>query len=78
MNWPLVLGLALAFGVIIGNIMLIKHSAKMKIPSLKDLNQLSEPFPEETTAAIKKRQAATSAEESTPKSHSDQKTNNLE
>lgn len=78
MNWPLVIGLALAFGVIVGNIMLIKHSAKMKIPSLKDLKHLSEPFPEETTAAIKKRQAATSAKESTPKTHSVQKTNNPE
>ncbi len=37
MNWPLFWGLAIAFGVIIGNIMLIKHSAKMKMPSLKDL-----------------------------------------
>ncbi|MDP4944352.1 DUF2897 family protein [Alishewanella sp. SMS8] len=37
MNWPLFWGIALAFGVIIGNIMLIKHSAKMKMPSLKDL-----------------------------------------
>lgn len=78
MNWPLVLGLALAFGVIIGNIMLIKHSAKMKIPSLKDLQHLSEPFPEETTAAIKKRQAATTSTNETPKTHSDQKQNNPE
>jgi hypothetical protein len=42
MNWPLFWALALAFGVIVGNIMLIKHSAKIKMPSLKDL---SEPFP---------------------------------
>lgn len=44
MNWTLFWALALAFGVIIGNIMLIKHSAKMKMPSLKDL---SEPFPKQ-------------------------------
>lgn len=44
MNWPLFWALALAFGVIVGNIMLIKHSAKIKMPSLKDL---SEPFPKQ-------------------------------
>lgn len=45
MNWPLFWVLLLAFGIIIGNIMLVKHSANMKIPNLKDL---SEPFPKQT------------------------------
>lgn len=44
MNWPLFWALTLAFGVIIGNIMLIKHSAKMKMPNLKDM---SEPLPQQ-------------------------------
>lgn len=35
MNWPLFWALALAFGVIIGNIMLLKHAAKFKLPPLK-------------------------------------------
>lgn len=34
MNWPLFWALALAFGVVIGNIMLLKHAAKLKLPSL--------------------------------------------
>ena len=36
MNWPLFWALLFGFGIIIGNIMLIKHSAKIKMPSLKD------------------------------------------
>ncbi len=39
MNWPLFWALLLCFGIIIGNIMLIKHSAKLKIPSLKDAKE---------------------------------------
>ncbi|WP_166839723.1 DUF2897 family protein [Rheinheimera pleomorphica] len=35
MNWPLFWALTLAFGVIIGNIMLLKHAAKFKLPPLK-------------------------------------------
>lgn len=34
MNWPLFWALALAFGVVIGNILLLKHAAKLKLPSL--------------------------------------------
>lgn len=37
MNWPLFWALALAFGFVIGNVMLVKRSAKHKMPSLKDL-----------------------------------------
>lgn len=34
MNWPLFWALALAFGIVIGNIMLLKHTNKLKPPSL--------------------------------------------
>ena len=64
MNWPLFWALALAFGVIVGNIMLIKHSAKMKMPSLKDL---SEPFPKQPgEGKDKKTTAETDAEVNPP------------
>lgn len=33
MNWPLFWALALAFGLVAGNIMLLKHAAKLKMPS---------------------------------------------
>lgn len=33
MNWPLFCALALAFGLVISNILLIKHAAKLKMPS---------------------------------------------
>ncbi|CAM5189242.1 hypothetical protein ALON55S_05703 [Alishewanella longhuensis] len=36
MNWPLFWALALTFGFVIGNVMLVKRSAKQKMPSLKD------------------------------------------
>ncbi|WP_372626797.1 DUF2897 family protein [Arsukibacterium sp.] len=39
MNWPLFWALLFGFGMIIGNIMLVKHSAKMKMPSLKDAKE---------------------------------------
>ncbi len=39
MNWPLFWALLFGFGMVIGNIMLIKHSAKMKMPSLKDAKE---------------------------------------
>lgn len=39
MNWPLFWALLFAFGMIIGNIMLVKHSAKIKMPSLKDAKE---------------------------------------
>lgn len=35
MNWPLFWAITLAFGVIISNIMLLKHSAKLQLPKLK-------------------------------------------
>lgn len=31
--------LALVFGIVIGNIMLLKHTANMKMPSLKQRHQ---------------------------------------
>ncbi|MBZ9613565.1 DUF2897 family protein [Rheinheimera maricola] len=34
MNWPLFWALTLAFGVVLGNIMLLKHAAKLKMPSV--------------------------------------------
>lgn len=34
MNWPLFWALTLAFGVVLGNIMLLKHAAKLKMPSM--------------------------------------------
>lgn len=39
MNWPLFWALLFGFGMIIGNIMLVKHSAKIKMPSLKDAKE---------------------------------------
>ena len=30
MNWPLFLALAITFGFVSGNVMLVKHSAKLK------------------------------------------------
>lgn len=45
MNWPLFWALALAFGVVIGNVMLVKHSAKLKMPSLRDLEKPSDDAP---------------------------------
>ncbi|MBV2131015.1 DUF2897 family protein [Arsukibacterium indicum] len=41
MNWPLFWALLAGFGIIIGNIMLVKHSASMKMPSLKDAKETS-------------------------------------
>lgn len=35
MNWPLFWALLLAFGVVISNIMLIKHLANLKLPPAK-------------------------------------------
>ncbi len=35
MNWPLFWALVLAFGLVIGNIMLLKHAAKLKMPALR-------------------------------------------
>ncbi|MDX3773709.1 DUF2897 family protein [Chromatiaceae bacterium AAb-1] len=35
MNWPLIIALLLALGIIIGNIMLIRQSANMKLPKPK-------------------------------------------
>lgn len=36
MSWEVALYIALPLFFIIGNIMMVKHSAKMKMPSLKD------------------------------------------
>lgn len=36
MSWEVALFIALPLFFIIGNIMLVKHTAKMKMPSLKD------------------------------------------
>ena len=35
MNLPLAIALALAFAVVVGNIMLLKHTARLKIPPFK-------------------------------------------
>ena len=71
MNWPLFWGIALAFGVIIGNIMLVKHSAKMKMPSLKDLaDPLAKPGNASQTNVTKQTQSKTVTQ------HPDQKQNN--
>lgn len=35
MNWPLFWALMLAFGVVISNILLLKHAAKFTMPTLK-------------------------------------------
>lgn len=35
MNWPLFWALLLAFGVVISNILLIKHLANLKLPPAK-------------------------------------------
>lgn len=53
MNWPLFWALLLAFGFIIGNVLLVKHSAKMKMPALKELPEAlpKQPAPADTTAA---------------------------
>ena len=34
MNWPLFWALTLAFGLVLGNIMLLKHATKLKMPSI--------------------------------------------
>lgn len=55
MNWPLFLALAITFGFVIGNVMLVKHSAKQKMPSLKDIKNPSDvgplPLPAKLTVA---------------------------
>lgn len=56
MNWPLFWALLFGFGMIIGNIMLIKHSAKMKIPSLKDAKE-THPRPSSAADDISHRSA---------------------
>ncbi|GAB2925769.1 DUF2897 family protein [Rheinheimera gaetbuli] len=35
MNWPLFWALTLAFGVVISNILLLKHAVKFTMPTLK-------------------------------------------
>ncbi|HAW93741.1 MULTISPECIES: DUF2897 family protein [unclassified Arsukibacterium] len=45
MNWPLFWALLFGFGMIVGNIMLVKHSANMKMPSLKDAKE-TQPRPD--------------------------------
>lgn len=37
MNWPLFWALILTFGVVISNILLIRHAAKLKMPSTSKL-----------------------------------------
>lgn len=53
MNWPLFWALLLTFGFIIGNVLLVKHSAKMKMPPLKALPEAlpKQPTPADTTTA---------------------------
>lgn len=47
MNWPLFWALALTFGFVIGNIMLVKRSATQKMPSLKDLPNPADAAPKQ-------------------------------
>jgi hypothetical protein len=50
MNTWLVLGLLLALGIIVGNMMLLKYSAKMKFGKPQDLNsdtQINDQKPDE-------------------------------
>ena len=44
MNWPLFWALLLSFGFVIGNILLVKHSAKINMTSLPQ-HKLTEPKP---------------------------------
>lgn len=67
MNWPLFWALLLAFGFIIGNVLLVKHSAKMKMPALKALPEAlpKQPAPADTTAADSASAAAAPAASAT-------------
>ncbi|MAD76834.1 MAG: hypothetical protein CML20_18965 [Rheinheimera sp.] len=56
MNWPLFWALLFGFGMIVGNIMLVKHSAKMKMPSLKDAKE-TQPRSDSTADKTTRRQS---------------------
>lgn len=77
MNWPLFWALALTFGFVIGNIMLVKRSATQKMPSLKDLPNTADAAPKQPlnnartgTATVTVTKVATTT--------TDQKSNNPE
>ncbi|GHG70795.1 hypothetical protein GCM10010919_21580 [Alishewanella longhuensis] len=50
MNWPLFWALAITFGFVIGNVMLVKRSAKQKMPSLKDFKHPADVGPLQPSA----------------------------
>ena len=54
MNWPLFWALALTFGFVIGNIMLVKRSATQKMPSLKDLPNPADAAPKQRLMQVLK------------------------
>ena len=62
MNWPLFWALALAFGVIIGNIMLLKHAAKFKLPPLKPTHNSDNTTKDSTTSDSTKVSSQTSVQ----------------
>lgn len=37
-NWPLIIALSLAFAVVVGNILLLKHTARLQISPFKQLS----------------------------------------
>ncbi|WP_081909720.1 MULTISPECIES: DUF2897 family protein [Pseudidiomarina] len=47
MDFWLIVGLVLVFGVVIGNIMLLRHTANMKMPSLKQRHSERHPHDED-------------------------------
>lgn len=50
MNWPLFWALLITFGFIIGNIMLVKHGAKQKMPSIKQFKHPADVGPLQPSA----------------------------
>lgn len=58
MNWPLFWALALAFGVVISNIMLLKYASKLNMSALKP----QQPKQAETNPAVIQRPHATSGQ----------------
>lgn len=56
MNTWLVVSLLVALGIIVGNIMLLKYSAKMKFEKPKDSSQNSQALPQSKDAAEDKKE----------------------
>jgi hypothetical protein len=62
MSWEVALFIALPLFFIIGNIMMVKHSAKMKMPSLKDHMPDKKKEPHSEPSADKAKVKKTSSE----------------